>query len=103
LHAQHFPAPLFFAWIFALVEVFGGLALIAGIQTKYAAGALAGERVITTLGLKLVRGVCFVAARGIGWELDFLLLCMAIGVFVLGPGAITVQTFMPMMQRQRRA
>jgi hypothetical protein len=35
--------------------------------------------------------------------LDFLLLCMAIGVYVLGPGAITVQTFMPMMQRQRRA
>jgi len=103
LHAQHFPAPLFFAWIFAVVEVFGGLALIAGIQTKYAAGTLAGERVITTLGLKLARGVGFVAARGIGWELDFLLLCMAIGVYVLGPGAITVQTFMPMMQRQRRA
>ena len=103
LHAQHFPAPLFFAWIFALVEVFGGLALIAGIETKYAAGALAGERVITTLGLKLARGVGFVAARGIGWELDFLLLCMAIGVFVLGPGAITVQTFLPMMQTRHRA
>ncbi|HEX9531354.1 MAG TPA: DoxX family protein [bacterium] len=102
LHAQHFPAPLFFAWIFALVEVFGGLALIAGIQTKYAAGALAGERIITILGLKMARGVAFMASRGIGWELDFLLLCMAIGVYVLGPGAITVQTFLPMVQARRR-
>src|SRR5574337_2139531 len=103
LHAQHFPAPLFFAWIFALVEVFGGLALIAGIQTKYAAGALAAERVITTLVLKLARGVAFSPVRGGGWELDFLLLCIAIGVFVLGPGAITAQTFMPMLQARRRA
>ncbi len=103
LHTQHFPAPLLFAWIFALVEFFGGLALIAGIQTRYAAGALAGERVITTLGLKMARGVGFIAARGIGWEFDFLLLCMAIGVYVLGPGAITVQTLMPMMQARRRA
>jgi len=103
LQAQHFPAPLFFAWIFALVEVFGGLALIAGIQTKYASGALAAERVITILGLRMARGVGFMAARGIGWELDFLLLCMAIGVYVLGTGAITAQTLFPMLQTRRRA
>jgi len=102
LHAQHFPAPLFFAWIFALVEVFGGLALIARMQSKYAAAALAGERIFTILGLKMARGVAFMASRGIGWELDFLLLCMAIGVYVLGPGAITVQTFLPMVQARRR-
>jgi putative oxidoreductase len=103
LHAQHFPEPLFFAWIFALLEVFGGLALIAGIQTKYTAGALAVERVITAVGLKMVRGVGFVAVRGIGWELDFLLLCMAAAIAVLGSGAITLQTFIPMARSRRMA
>jgi uncharacterized membrane protein YphA (DoxX/SURF4 family) len=101
LHAHHFPAPLFFAWVFALVEVFGGLALLAGVQPKWTGVALGVERVITAVRLKMVGGVGFVAARGTGWELDFLLLCMAVAVAILGAGAITLATFVPMLRTRR--
>jgi uncharacterized membrane protein YphA (DoxX/SURF4 family) len=103
LHAQHFPAPLFFAWVFALLEFFGGLALIAGIQPKYAAEALAVERIITAVGLKMVRGVGFSPVRGIGWEFDFLLLCMTVAIAVLGAGAVTLQVLVPMVRSRRMA
>lgn len=102
LAVQHFPAPLFFAWIFALLEFFGGLALILGFQYKWVAGGLAVERVITILLLRMSRGVAFMAPRGVGWELDFLLLCMAAAVSVLGTGAITLQAFIPMMAARTR-
>ena len=43
------PAPLIAAWAAALLETFGGIALIAGLRTRLVALALAGFSVIAAL------------------------------------------------------
>ena len=94
LRVHHFPAPLFSAWIMAIIELVGGIAMVAGIQTTYAGWAAAAERVFIIWLLKIAGGVKFVSARGTGWELDFLLLCMAAAVALLGAGAVTLESFL---------
>lgn len=44
-----FPAPTLFAWLTILLEIGGGLAIMAGLFTRYAAGALALFCVATAL------------------------------------------------------
>lgn len=93
LQAHHFPAPLFFAWIMTFVEFGGGLALLAGFQVKWVGAVLALERVITAVRLKMVAHIGFTGSpRGIGWEFDFLLLCMVVAVAMVGAGAVTLET-----------
>lgn len=41
LEGMGFPAPLFFAWATTLLELVGGLFVLVGFQTRYAAWALA--------------------------------------------------------------
>src|SRR2546430_16663536 len=91
LRVHHFPAPLFSAWIMAVVELVGGIAMVAGIQTTYVGWAAAVERVFVVWLLKIAGHVRFVSARGTGWELDFLLFCMAVAVALLGAGAVTLE------------
>ncbi len=91
LRVHHFPAPLFSAWIMAIIEFGGGIAMVAGIQVTYVGWAQAIERVFIAWLLKMAGHVGFVSARGTGWELDFLLFCMAVAVALLGPGAATLE------------
>lgn len=94
LRVNHFPAPLVSSWFMAIVEVVGGAAVVAGIQTTWAGWAAALERVFIAWFFKMERGVGFVAARGVGWEFDFVLLCMAIAVALLGAGAVTLEAIL---------
>lgn len=87
----HFPAPLLSAWFMAVVEFVGGLAIVAGFQTTYVGYLAAFERLLIAWRLKMAVGVKFIAARGVGWEFDFLLLCMAVAVALLGAGAVTLE------------
>lgn len=89
----HFPAPQLSAWFMAVVEFVGGLALIAGFQTTYFGYLAALERLLIGWRLKMALGVKFIAVRGVGWEFDYVLLCMAVAVALLGAGAITVEAF----------
>src|SRR2546422_7918356 len=91
LRVHHFPAPLFSAWFMALVEFVGGIAILAGFQTTYVGYLAAFERLMIAWRLKMAAGVAFIAARGVGWEFDFLLLCMAVAVAFLGAGAVTLE------------
>jgi len=91
LRVHHFPAPLFSAWFMALVEFVGGVAIVAGFQTTYVGYLAAFERLMIAWRLKMAAGVAFIAARGVGWEFDFLLLCMAVAVALLGAGAVTLE------------
>lgn len=91
LRIQHFPAPLLSAWFMAIVELIGGIALVAGIQVTWAGWAAALERILIGWFFKMGRGVAFIAARGVGWEFDFVLFCMAVAIALLGPGAVTLQ------------
>src|SRR5256712_12539566 len=61
LRVHHFPAPLFSAWIMAIIELVGGIAMVAGIQTTYAGWAAAAERVFIIWLLKIAGGVKFVS------------------------------------------
>src|SRR5438034_8749576 len=86
LRVHHFPAPLFSAWFMALVEFVGGVAIVAGFQTTYVGYLAAFERPMIAWRLKLEAGVAFMAARGVGGGLAFLLSCLAVPLALLGAG-----------------
>lgn len=98
LRLQHFPAPLLSAWFMALVEFIGGLAILAGIHMTWAGWAVAFEQALVAWFLKIGKGIAFIAARGVGWEFNFLLMAMAIALVFLGSGPITYEAIL----RRRR-
>lgn len=91
LRLQHVPAPLLMAWIMAVVELIGGLAILAGFRLTWAGWAAAGEQALVAWFLKISKGVAFIAARGVGWEFNFLLIAIAVALVYLGPGAATLE------------
>lgn len=82
-----FPAPGLLAWGVALLEFLGGLALILGLFTRPVAVLFALEMLVTTLRVKVPRGVGFIGVNTTGWELDVLLLASAVALALLGPGS----------------
>jgi putative oxidoreductase len=78
-----FPAAAAFAWLLALVEFFGGLAVLLGVYTRYAALALAAIMLVTTtmLWTGYMGDGGFLAAR-----LDLLLLASNLSLVFSGPG-----------------
>lgn len=79
-------------WV-AVLETFGGLALIAGVLTRYVGVLLAIEMVVTTLIFKLpTLGLIAPTDRpGAGAELDLLLLAGSLTIAALGPGAMSIE------------
>lgn len=81
-----FPAPAFFAYVAALSEFFGGIALLVGIGTTVAS-ALIG----------IVMLVAIVAVKGIRFPMidaDVSLFAMAVALFLLGPGRYSLAATM---------
>jgi putative oxidoreductase len=78
------PYPVVWAWIVALVEMFGGLLVIVGLFTRVAAALIAAVMVVAILQVKLERG--FVG----GFEFDFALLMIALSLVVTGAGRLSV-------------
>lgn len=73
-----FPAPALFAWIAALAEFVGGIALVVGIGTTIASVLLGIVMLVAIFGLK-------------GFHLpmidaDLSLLAISVAIFLLGPG-----------------
>src|SRR2546427_9837759 len=75
LRVHHFPAPLFSAWILAVVELVGGIAMVAGIQTTYVGWAAAGERAFVARLRTAAGHARFVSPPRLGWQLYFLIFC----------------------------
>lgn len=71
-----------------LAEVLGGLALILGVGTRFAAAALIAV-VLGALRVHVPNGWYFGAPNG-GWEFLAILIAGLAAVFLLGPGAIRV-------------
>lgn len=90
-----FPAPEFLAWIVAIVEFFGGIALILGVFVRYVGVLMAIEMLVTSVWVKIRRGVPFISPRGTGWELDFLLFVGALALVFLGAGALSIDLLKP--------
>ncbi len=70
--------------IVAIVEFFGGIALVVGLWTQLAAAALLLQFILITIW-KLKNGQKFVG----GWEFDLVLLAIAALFVVLGAGAFS--------------
>ncbi len=84
------PAPLFFAWVVAIVEFWGGIALILGLLTRWLGLLLAINMLVAIWKAKLPRGVGFTARETTGWEFDFISLAAALALMLLGAGSISL-------------
>jgi len=81
------PAPGFFALVVSLLEVVGGLALIAGLLTRFFGVLLAVDVVVALLLVHRPNG--FFAGDG-GIELVLLLAASGLALALTGPGALAL-------------
>lgn len=77
-----FPMPMFFAWVVALTEFLGGIALILGVFVRPAAVLLS---IVMLVAFGMVKKFGFPAG-----ELDFVLLGISVGLAISGPGSCSV-------------
>jgi len=94
-----FPAPALFAWIVSIVEFGGGIAMISGLLVRYVGVLMTIEMLVTSTKVKMAHGVGFVGARGAGWELDFLLLAIALALALLGAGSFSIDGMLAKRKR----
>jgi len=92
------PAPQFFAWVVALIETFGGAALILGIFTRIGALFLSGVMVVAIITVKTKLGLIAPFAQGAGMELDLALLAGLLSLVLQGSGIFSLEEKM----RRRR-
>lgn len=84
-----FPAPMFFAYVAALIEFLGGIALLVGVHTKHA-GYLLSLVMLVAIGGAMRFGF---GPMGFSWlsiELPVMLLAMSLAVAWLGPGSMVL-------------
>jgi len=80
--------PAVVAYLVAVIEFVGGIAMIAGVWTKWAGWLLA---IIMAGAILFVKGkMGFIG----GYEFDLSLLLMALGVAFMGPGELTIHAFL---------
>jgi len=96
------PLPQVLAPLTAYVELIAGAAILLGVLTRYAGGALAIIMAVATLQVKLpgafsinpetgeVRAQDFLGLNGF-WDLELSLFILALALFLVGPGAYSVE------------
>jgi putative oxidoreductase len=73
------------AFVVATLEIGGSIAILSGVLTRITAGFFVILMASTSLVVKLSRG--FVG----GYEVDLLLLTMAVSLIITGPGRISIE------------
>ncbi len=86
--AYGIPFAGFFAVLVGAVEFFGGIALLAGFLTRYAAALLSIVMIVAILKVKLSKGLIN------GYELDLALLAGAVSLMLSGPGKLSIETML---------
>ena len=92
------PAPMPAAVVLTLVEFLGGLALVSGFSTRWAAALLAGDMAVATLTVHL-RGGFFLPS---GAEFTFTLFGANVALILLGSGAASVDRLLRAGRARRR-
>lgn len=92
------PAPGLMAIVVTLVELVGGIALILGAFTRIAALLVAIDVLVAFFLVHLPNG--FFATSG-GVELVLLLATVGVTLFLTGPGAMALDSRLPVEQRLR--
>lgn len=92
------PAPGLMAIVVTLVELVGGLALILGAFTRIAAVLVAIDVLVAFFLVHLPNG--FFATTG-GVELVLLLATAGVTLLLTGPGALALDSVLPMERRMR--
>lgn len=80
------PLPAFFAIVVTLVELLGGIALIFGIATRWAALSLAIDMLVAVLAVKLKGG--FFAPGGVEFEMTLLAACVCLALTGAGEASV---------------
>lgn len=81
------PVPLFFACVVGLAEFFGGIALLVGVATRWAALLLAVNMVVAILKVTHKKG--FTKGPEAGYEFNVIILAGALALLVWGPGILS--------------
>jgi len=94
------PAPGFFAWVAGLVEVLGGVALIAGALVPVATVLLIIQMLVAMFKVHLPHGFNFVNVTGMtpqgpqfglpGAEVNLLYIAALLALLIGGPGPLSV-------------
>lgn len=88
LQSLKVPAPLFFAVVVALVEFLGGIGLIVGLLTRWAALFVSIEFIVAILLVGPQKG--FTKGALTGYEFDVTILAGALALLILGAGSISL-------------
>lgn len=86
LASMSIPMPMFFAWIVALTEFLGGIALILGVFTRPAGILLS---IVMLVAITMVKKLAFPAA-----DIDLALLGISSAIAIMGPGSWSVASKM---------
>ncbi len=84
--------PVFLAYLVAIVEFFGGLALLLGVFVEVSASILAIVMFMAIVLTKYANGFAGMPGRP-GYELDFVLFFALLGVAFLGSGRFAFKKF----------
>ena len=84
------PLPVFMGYVVTFVELIGGILLIVGLISRFAALILAIEMVFTTLLVKINVGFIAPPGGGAGAELDLILLAVFLVILLVGPGRLAL-------------
>ncbi|HYZ15672.1 MAG TPA: DoxX family protein [Candidatus Acidoferrum sp.] len=98
----HAFAPGWLQAVVALVEFGGGIALIVGLLTPLATALIFCDMFVALFAVEFPRHVPFVGGRE-SYELPLVYLVAMLGLFLTGPGAISLDAWLNTALTSRRA
>jgi putative oxidoreductase len=84
----HFPAPFLSSIVVTVVELLGGVALVSGLFSRWAAGVLAFEMIIALVAVHLRQGFLLGFFWPGGSEYILTLFAISISLVIMGTGAL---------------
>jgi len=90
--------PVFWAWVVAIAEFFGGLGLVGGLLTRLSALGLVIDMAVAIIKVHGKNG--FFLSNG-GYEFPLLCLATALSTLILGPGDYSLDALIGKWRRRR--